>query len=93
MATAKKASKVLRRKPATQAQTAPAASAQPVETATYEVLTPFKLRGELVRPPLWVELSEDEAEELIEAGVIGADPVEPVLSDDAQQGQTQGEPQ
>jgi hypothetical protein len=47
---------------------------QPPETRVlYEVLTPFKLRGRIVKPPTWIELSSTEAEPYQRAGVLGTE--------------------
>lgn len=50
------------------------------ETAAYEVLTPFKLGGVIVKPPAFVELTADEAAQFQEAGVIADEPGEPDAS-------------
>lgn len=50
------------------------------ETSLYEVLTPFKLGGVIVKPPAFVELTADEAAQFQEAGVIADDPGEPDTS-------------
>ncbi len=50
------------------------------ETAFYEVLTPFKLGGVVVKPPAFVELTADEAAQFQEAGVISDEPGEPDTS-------------
>ncbi|ASK91055.1 hypothetical protein Xtri_02810 [Xanthomonas campestris pv. trichodesmae] len=42
----------------------------------YEVLTPFKFRGVIAKPPAWIELSDDEAEPYQLADVLGTEPSE-----------------
>lgn len=43
----------------------------------FEVLAPFKFRGSVVKPPAWVEISEDDAAIYQAAGVLGTEPAEP----------------
>ncbi|HCT25279.1 MAG TPA: hypothetical protein DIW85_03590 [Stenotrophomonas sp.] len=43
----------------------------------FEVLTPFKFKGHPVKPPAWIELSEDDAAIYQAAGVLGTEPAEP----------------
>lgn len=43
----------------------------------FEVLAPFKFRGSVVKPPAWVEISEDGAAIYQAAGVLGTEPAEP----------------
>ncbi|HEL7889314.1 hypothetical protein [Stenotrophomonas maltophilia] len=43
----------------------------------FEVLTPFKFKGHPVKPPAWIEISEDDAATYQAAGVLGTDPAEP----------------
>lgn len=43
-------------------------------TALYEVLSPFKLRGAVVKPPVWIELTAEEAAPYQAAGVLGSEP-------------------
>ncbi len=43
----------------------------------FEVLTPFKFKGHPVKPPAWVEISEDDAAIYQAAGVLGTEPAEP----------------
>lgn len=45
-------------------------------TALYEVLTPFKFRDTIVKPPSWIEMTEAEAAEYQDAGVLGTEPGE-----------------
>lgn len=47
----------------------------------YPVLTPFKFEGVIVKPPAFIQLSEEEAAPYIADEVLGADSVE--LPDDA----------
>lgn len=41
----------------------------------YPVLTPFKLRGVVVKPPAFIQLETDEAREYQAAGVLGGEDV------------------
>ncbi|RRU89620.1 hypothetical protein EGJ24_02775 [Stenotrophomonas maltophilia] len=43
----------------------------------FEVLTPFKFKGHPVKPPAWIEISEDDAANYQDAGVLGSEPAEP----------------
>ncbi len=43
----------------------------------FEVLTPFKFKGNPVKPPAWIEISEDDAAIYQAAGVLGTEPAEP----------------
>lgn len=43
----------------------------------FEVLTPFKFKGHPVKPPAWIEISEDDAAIYQDAGVLGSEPAEP----------------
>lgn len=43
----------------------------------FEVLTPFKFRGSVLKPPAWLEISEDDAAIYQAAGVLGTEPAEP----------------
>lgn len=43
----------------------------------FEVLTPFKFKGRPVKPPAWIEISEDDAAIYQAAGVLGTEPAEP----------------
>lgn len=43
----------------------------------FEVLTPFKFRGSVLKPPAWIEMSEDDAAMCQAAGVLGTEPAEP----------------
>lgn len=43
----------------------------------FEVLTPFKFKGHPVKPPAWIEISEDDAAFYQAAGVLGTEPAEP----------------
>lgn len=43
----------------------------------FEVLTPFKFKGHPVKPPAWIEISEDDAAIYQAAGVLGTEPAEP----------------
>lgn len=43
----------------------------------FEVLTPFKFKGHPVKPPAWIEISEDDAAIYQAAGVLGSEPAEP----------------
>jgi hypothetical protein len=55
----------------------PATAAADAERATYQVRQPFKFRGARLPPtlrdgtPVFIELTADEAEELLAAGLIG----------------------
>ncbi|MGH8039906.1 MAG: hypothetical protein ACREPD_19425 [Stenotrophomonas sp.] len=51
-------------------------------TALFEVLTPFKFRGHVVKPPAWIELPIEEAPLYQAAGVLGDEPGE--LPDDTE---------
>ncbi|MBH1632471.1 hypothetical protein I5U01_16330 [Stenotrophomonas maltophilia] len=42
----------------------------------FEVLTPFKFKGHPVKPPAWIEISEDDAAIYQAAGVLGTEPAE-----------------
>lgn len=66
---AKQQPKVVRSGAATQA----AIDANP-ETALFEVLTPFKFQGAVVKPPSWIEMTAAEAVEFQDAGVLGTGP-------------------
>lgn len=39
----------------------------------FEVLSPFKFLGVVLKPPVWVEMTSDEATEYQEAGVLGTE--------------------
>lgn len=56
--------------------------ADPGESAIYEVLTPFKFRGLIVKPPEWIELGANEAKPYQAAGVLGTEPGEVPTDDD-----------
>ncbi|HHA2863256.1 TPA: hypothetical protein ACOFC9_001014 [Stenotrophomonas maltophilia] len=43
----------------------------------FEVLTPFKFKGNPVKPPAWIEISEADAAIYQDAGVLGREPAEP----------------
>ncbi len=45
----------------------------PPSDLCYPVLTPFKFEGVIIKPPVFIQLTADEAEEYIQAGVIDAD--------------------
>lgn len=62
--------------------TVPAPTADPGESAIYEVLTPFKFRGLIVKPPEWIELGANEAKPYQAAGVLGTEPGEVPTDDD-----------
>lgn len=62
--------------------TVPAPTADPGESAIYEVLTPFKFRGLIVKPPEWIELGATEAKPYQAAGVLGTEPGEVPTDDD-----------
>ncbi|MGH8037010.1 MAG: hypothetical protein ACREPC_03145 [Stenotrophomonas sp.] len=51
-------------------------------TAFFEVLTPFKFRGRVVKPRAWIELPIEEAPLYLAAGVVGDKPRE--LPDDTE---------
>lgn len=51
-------------------------AAQEQPTAIWEVLSPFKFRGSVVKPPAWIELSDEEAKLYQAAGVLGTEPGE-----------------
>ena len=40
----------------------------------WEVLTPFKFRGLVVKPPQWLHLPVEEAQPYQDAGVLGTEP-------------------
>ncbi len=46
-------------------------------TWCFEVLSPFKYDGVVVKPPAWIEMTWDEAEDYQEAGVLGDEPATP----------------
>lgn len=48
----------------------------PLNTAMYAVLTPFKFRGFIVKPPEFIELTAEGAEPYQVAGVLGTEPHE-----------------
>lgn len=56
--------------------TSPKTEAELAATAMYEVLTPFKFRGAVVKPPVWIELTAEEAAPYHAAGVLGIEPGE-----------------
>lgn len=59
------------------AQSAPRVdSTTQASTALYEVLTPFKFRGVILKPPTWIELTEREALPYQEDGVLGTEPAD-----------------
>lgn len=43
----------------------------------FEVLSPFKHNGAVVKPPAWIEMTWDEAEDYRDAGVLGDEPATP----------------
>ena len=58
----------------------------------YPILTPFKFQGVVVKPPAFIQLSDEEAEPLIAAGVIGGDaalPIEEAIAASIEMAQTQ----
>ncbi|HIE5971646.1 TPA: hypothetical protein ACXN3R_003651 [Stenotrophomonas maltophilia] len=46
-------------------------------TWCFEVLSPFKYDGVIIKPPAWIEMTWDEAEDYQEAGVLGDEPATP----------------
>lgn len=62
--------------------TIPAPAADLGDSAIFEVLTPFKFRGVIVKPPEWIELGADEAKPYQAAGVLGTEPGEVPTDDD-----------
>ncbi|ASE54594.1 TPA: hypothetical protein UNJ94_000114 [Stenotrophomonas maltophilia] len=46
-------------------------------TWCFEVLSPFKHNGVVVKPPAWIEMTWDEAEDYQDAGVLGDKPATP----------------
>lgn len=46
-------------------------------TWCFEVLSPFKHNGVVVKPPAWIEMTWDEAEDYQDAGVLGDEPATP----------------
>lgn len=62
--------------------TVPAPTADSGESAIYEVLTPFKFRSLIVKPPEWIELGANEAKPYQAAGVLGTEPGEVPTDDD-----------
>ena len=58
----------------------------------YPILTPFKFQGVVVKPPAFIQLSDEEAEPLIADGVIGGDaalPIEEAAAASIEMAQTQ----
>lgn len=43
----------------------------------FEVLSPFKHNGVVVKPPAWIQMTWDEAEDYQDAGVLGDEPAAP----------------
>ncbi|HHA2680141.1 hypothetical protein [Stenotrophomonas maltophilia] len=43
----------------------------------FEVLSPFKHNGVVVKPPAWIEMTWDDAEDYQDAGVLGDEPATP----------------
>ncbi|HGM6612477.1 hypothetical protein D7Y32_01880 [Stenotrophomonas maltophilia] len=46
-------------------------------TWCFEVLSPFKHNGVVIKPPAWIEMTWDEAEDYQDAGVLGDEPAAP----------------
>ena len=46
-------------------------------SACFEVLSPFKYDGVVVKPPAWIEMSWEEAQDYQDAGVLGDEPATP----------------
>ncbi|HGM5880638.1 hypothetical protein [Stenotrophomonas forensis] len=46
-------------------------------SACFEVLSPFKHEGVVVKPPAWIEMGWEEAKAYQDAGVLGDEPVDP----------------
>lgn len=46
-------------------------------SACFEVLSPFKHNGEVVKPPAWIEMGWEEAQDYQDAGVLGDEPATP----------------
>ena len=46
-------------------------------TWCFEVLSPFKHNGVVIKPPAWIEMTWDEAEDYQDAGVLGDEPATP----------------
>jgi hypothetical protein len=55
-------------------------------TAAWEVLSPFKFRGAVVKPPAWIELTAEEAAPYQAAGVLGTEPGEVPDTDESANG-------
>lgn len=80
---AKKAAPKVVRGAVAAAQVSAAASGQALVTACYPVLEPFKFRDTVVKPGAWIELTEAEAAEYQEAGVLGTEAADvPTNADD-----------
>lgn len=48
---------------------------KPATDLCYPVLTPFKFRGVVIKPPVFVQMSADEAQAYQAAGVLGGEDV------------------
>ncbi len=46
-------------------------------TWCFEVLSPFKHNGVVVKPPAWIEMTWEEAEDYQDAGLLGDEPATP----------------
>lgn len=46
-------------------------------SACFEVLSPFKHNGVIVKPPAWIEMSWEEAQDYQDAGVLGIEAADP----------------
>jgi len=46
-------------------------------SACFEVLSPFKHEGVVVKPPAWIEMTWEEAQAYQDAGVLGDEPADP----------------
>ncbi len=72
----KAAKKTVRRVPASTRAASAGANPPAAETSMFQVLEPFKFHGAAVKPGEWVEMSDDEAREYQDAGVLGTEPGE-----------------
>ncbi|MBH1447192.1 hypothetical protein I5U30_03745 [Stenotrophomonas maltophilia] len=46
-------------------------------SACFEVLSPFKHNGVVVKPPAWIQMTWEEAQDYQDAGVLGDEPATP----------------
>lgn len=57
--------------------TATAGDDEAPSTWCFEVLSPFKHNDVVIKPPAWIEMTWDEAEDYQDAGVLGDEPATP----------------